>query len=58
MAPADPDVRGGDYYGPGGMGEFRGHPEKVDMAGRAKDDGVAAELWDVSVELSGVDYLT
>ena len=58
MAAVDPAAEGGDYYGPGGMGEFRGHPEKVGMAGRAKDESVASELWTVSVDLSGVDYLT
>ena len=56
-AATDPDVEGGDYFGPGGFGEQRGHPEKVDMSSRAKDDAVAARLWTMSVELTGVSYL-
>ncbi len=56
-AATDPDVEGGDYFGPGGFGEQRGHPEKVDMSSRAKDDAVAARLWTTSVELTGVSYL-
>ena len=57
-AATDPDVDGGDYYGPDGFQEFKGHPEKVDMSKRAKDDDLADQLWDVSIELSQVAYLT
>ena len=56
-AATDPDVDGGDYYGPDGFQEFKGHPVKVDMSKRAKDDDLADQLWDVSVELSRVSYL-
>ncbi|MEL6890007.1 MAG: oxidoreductase [Actinomycetota bacterium] len=55
-AAVDPDVAGGDYYGPDGFGEMRGHPERVGMSGRAKDDEMAAKLWQTSIDLSGVDY--
>ena len=57
-AATDPDMDGGDYYGPDGFQEFKGHPVKVDMSKRAKDDDLADQLWDVSVELSQVSYLT
>ncbi len=56
-AVVDPDAVGGDYYGPDGIGEMRGHPEKVGMTDRAKDEDMASRLWDTSIELSGVDYL-
>jgi NAD(P)-dependent dehydrogenase (short-subunit alcohol dehydrogenase family) len=55
-AAVDREVERGDYFGPDGFGEMRGHPEKVDMSGKAKDDEVARQLWDVSEEMTGVDY--
>ena len=55
-AATDPDARGGDYYGPDGLGEQKGHPEKVGMSSKATDDAVARRLWDVSLELAGVSY--
>lgn len=50
-----PDVQGGDYYGPGGLGEARGFPVKVSSSRAARDAETARRLWDVSVELTGVD---
>lgn len=52
-----PDVNGGDYYGPGGFRELRGYPEKVDSSPRSKDPELAATLWAVSEELTGVSFL-
>ena len=46
-------VRGGDYYGP--QRKIAGHPKPADMAPAARDEVVAARLWDVSKELTGVD---
>jgi hypothetical protein len=57
-AVADPDVEGGDYFGPDGFNELKGHPTKVDMSKRATDDDLAERLWDVSVGLSQVSYLS
>ena len=51
-----PDVQGGDYYGPNGLGQQRGHPVKVGMSKRAREDETARRLWDVSEELTGVSY--
>ena len=51
-------VRGGDYFGPDGLGEQKGHPKKVGMSDRAKDDRAAARLWSVSEELTDVHYLS
>jgi NAD(P)-dependent dehydrogenase (short-subunit alcohol dehydrogenase family) len=51
-----PDVRGGDYYGPGGWLELRGSPTKVQSSDRSHDKAVAAKLWGVSEALTGVRY--
>jgi NAD(P)-dependent dehydrogenase (short-subunit alcohol dehydrogenase family) len=51
-----PDVRGGEYFGPDGMGEMRGHPRRVHASTRARDRETAARLWDVSAQLTGVGY--
>lgn len=55
-AATDPGAEGGDYYGPGGLFEIRGHPVKVDSTSRSKDRAVAARLWAVSRELTEVKY--
>jgi hypothetical protein len=51
-----PDVQGNDHIGPGGFQETRGYPKKVQSAELAKNDDVAANLWDVSEEMTGVSY--
>jgi NAD(P)-dependent dehydrogenase (short-subunit alcohol dehydrogenase family) len=51
-----PDVRGGDFVGPDGVGEMRGHPKRVAPAARARDERSAARLWEVSEALTGVRY--
>jgi hypothetical protein len=52
-----PDVEGGDYIGPDGRGEVRGHPKKVRARKTAYDPEVGERLWRVSEELTGVSYL-
>ena len=51
-----PEVRGGEYYGPGGLGQGRGAPVLVSRSRAAGDDAVAARLWQVSEDLTGVTY--
>jgi NAD(P)-dependent dehydrogenase (short-subunit alcohol dehydrogenase family) len=51
-----PDVRGGEYFGPDGMGELWGVPKRVVSNGRSRDTGVAARLWSASEELTRVRY--
>jgi NAD(P)-dependent dehydrogenase (short-subunit alcohol dehydrogenase family) len=53
-----PGVRGGEYYGPSGLFETRGAPKKVGRTSAAQDEAVAAGLWSVSEELTGVIYPT
>jgi NAD(P)-dependent dehydrogenase (short-subunit alcohol dehydrogenase family) len=52
-----PAIRSGDYVGPDGFGEQRGHPKLVGMNASARDDEAANRLWSVSEELTGVRYL-
>ncbi len=51
------DIQGGDYCGPQAMGEMRGAPGKVGSSRRSRDEAVAAKLWGVSEELTGVRFL-
>ncbi len=55
-AAIDPEVKGGEYYGPGGRGERTGHPVlvKSNAASHNKED--AKRLWVVSEDLTGVKY--
>jgi NAD(P)-dependent dehydrogenase (short-subunit alcohol dehydrogenase family) len=50
------DVQGGDYYGPDGFFELRGHPTKVKSSNQSYDTEVATKLWMVSEELTSVRY--
>jgi NAD(P)-dependent dehydrogenase (short-subunit alcohol dehydrogenase family) len=50
------DVRGGEYFGPSGPFESRGAPTRVGRSSAAQDPRVAARLWDLSEELTGVRY--
>jgi NAD(P)-dependent dehydrogenase (short-subunit alcohol dehydrogenase family) len=51
-----PDVKGSDYFGPNWLYEMRGHPKKVESNDKSHDEAVAARLWDVSEELTGVTF--
>ena len=51
-----PDVRGGEYFGPDGMFEQQGHPERVKGTRRAHSANDAARVWQLSEELTGVTY--
>jgi hypothetical protein len=51
-----PDVQGGDYIGPDGFQEARGHPTKVRVIAEGRDPRVGERLWEVSEELTGVHY--
>ena len=51
-----PGVEGGAYYGPGGLLNMRGHPERQRSSVRSFDEETAGRLWTVSEELTGVTY--
>jgi NAD(P)-dependent dehydrogenase (short-subunit alcohol dehydrogenase family) len=49
-------VESGEYYGPDGFGELRGHPKKVKVIPEGRDPEVGRRLWAVSEELTGITY--
>ncbi|MFC8313576.1 oxidoreductase [Gordonia sp. NPDC057258] len=53
-AATDPKAQGGDYYGPVGSLGLVGPPVLVEPSVKAKDRDVAARLWDIGAELTGV----
>ncbi|WNM31699.1 SDR family NAD(P)-dependent oxidoreductase [Streptomyces sp. Li-HN-5-11] len=55
-AATDPDVMGGQYYGPDGRGGFKGHPTVVSSSDQSHDATLQARLWTVSQELTGVTF--
>nr|WP_201470708.1 SDR family NAD(P)-dependent oxidoreductase [Microbacterium hydrocarbonoxydans] len=50
------NATGGDYWGPGGLLEFRGAPTRVRASDRVRSAEVGAELWAVAEELTGVRF--
>jgi hypothetical protein len=55
QAACDPAARPGGYYGPQGMGEMRGRSGEAKRSAAAQDVAMARRLWDVSVEMTGID---
>jgi NAD(P)-dependent dehydrogenase (short-subunit alcohol dehydrogenase family) len=55
-AATDPGALGGQYYGPDGFYEQRGHPVVVASNKLSYDLAVQRRLWTVSEELTGVTY--
>jgi NAD(P)-dependent dehydrogenase (short-subunit alcohol dehydrogenase family) len=50
------DLRGGEYIGPDGIGNHKGHPALTDEAGKMFNADLSAKLWEVSESLTGVKY--
>ncbi|MCQ1957374.1 SDR family NAD(P)-dependent oxidoreductase [Arthrobacter sp. zg-Y826] len=55
-AATDPDVAGGQYYGPGNRAQTRGYPKLVTSSPASHDVAVQQRLWTVSEELTGVKF--
>lgn len=55
-AATSPDSQGGGYYGPEGLMEMRGYPKEVKSNVQSYGEAKAAQLWDVSEELTGIHY--
>ncbi|MCZ2814455.1 SDR family NAD(P)-dependent oxidoreductase [Modestobacter sp. VKM Ac-2979] len=55
-ASTDTAVLGGQYYGPSGRGEVRGHPRVVTSSPESYDLAVQQRLWAVSADLTGVEF--
>jgi protochlorophyllide reductase len=49
-----PQVRGGDYIGPGRLGETRGAPAPARRSRAAQDPGLAQRLWELTAEATGI----
>ena len=56
-AAVDQAVVGGQYFGPDGKGERSGYPVIVGSTPDSRDPESALELWKISSQLTGVDYL-
>jgi NAD(P)-dependent dehydrogenase (short-subunit alcohol dehydrogenase family) len=50
-----PQVRGGDYIGPGGLGETRGHPAPARRSTAAQDLDLARRLWEATAVSTRVE---
>ena len=55
-AATDPTVAGGQYYGPDGRGQQRGHPKLVESSNQSHNAELQHRLWQVSEELTGVSF--
>jgi NAD(P)-dependent dehydrogenase (short-subunit alcohol dehydrogenase family) len=55
-AATEPEIRGGDFVGPGGFQEIRGIPRIVSSNQRSYREDDARRLWEISCELTGVGY--
>jgi NAD(P)-dependent dehydrogenase (short-subunit alcohol dehydrogenase family) len=52
----DGNAQSGDYFGPDGFREMRGYPVKVESNKLSHDKEIAKKLWNVSEELTGVNF--
>lgn len=50
------DAQASGYYGPNGLFELKGPPGPAKVSDRARDLAVAARLWNLSAELTGVPF--
>ncbi len=57
MAALDPDVKGGEYYGPTGFMEYKGEPGKVKSSDKSHEVRTAQRLWEVSEKLTGKEFI-
>ena len=55
-AATDPDVKGGEYYGPSGFLEQHGSPRLVKSTPRSHDEPAQRQLWEESEKLTGVTF--
>ncbi|WP_242129111.1 SDR family oxidoreductase [Sphingobium sp. Sx8-8] len=53
FAATAPEAKGGGYYGPHAWGETRGYPAPSLIPPQARDERVAARLWEISEDMTG-----
>ncbi len=56
FAATDPAAESGQYFGPDGRNEMKGHPTVVRPVPAADDPATARRLWELSEELTGVRF--
>jgi len=54
----DPEVRGGEYWGPDGLFGMSGDPARVTSSRASLSTSDAARLWKVSESLTGIQWLS
>jgi len=55
-ASVDPDVIGGEYYGPSGLGEMKGAPVTVKSNQASHNQEDARKLWEISEQITGIAF--
>jgi NAD(P)-dependent dehydrogenase (short-subunit alcohol dehydrogenase family) len=55
LAATAPGVESGQYFGPSRYRETSGPAQQVDSSDASKDIGKAKRLWELSIEMTGVD---
>lgn len=55
MAATSSEVAGGDYIGPIKRGESAGPAGRAHASRRSRDPELASRLWDLSIEMTGID---
>jgi len=55
-AATDPNVKGGEFYGPDKMGNFRGHPIVNRQNKIVLDRAATLKLWKLSEQLSNIEF--
>ncbi|MBV1931316.1 MAG: SDR family NAD(P)-dependent oxidoreductase [Porticoccaceae bacterium] len=55
-AAIDPEVKGGEYFGPLKLNEYRGYPEFCELPEKAADLDLRRELWQISESLTNTKY--
>ena len=56
MAATEPTAGSGDYFGPAGMSGWRGYPKRVSSNKLSHNGDIAAKLWTISEEQTGVKF--
>ena len=56
-AAVDPDVKGGEFFGPVKMKEMRGYPEKMTVPGPALNRQARQKLWPISEQMTHTHFL-
>jgi len=55
-ASTEPNLKGGEFFGPTKMNELKGYPELVQSSETSYDKNLAKKLWEVSEKLTLIKY--